>query len=78
MWKDLAVGCAFGSFSFWTLGRWDSPLSDGLYLSRETYNTEFCLGLRPYPGLDLNNCLLGDGNLFRGCMFCSHFLAAEV
>jgi hypothetical protein len=30
----LAVGCAFGSFSFWTLGRCDSSLFDGMYISR--------------------------------------------
>jgi hypothetical protein len=64
MWKDLAVGCAFGSFSFWTLGRCDSPLFDGMYLSHEIYNTEVCLGLGPCLGLDLNNRILGGGNLF--------------
>jgi hypothetical protein len=74
---DLAIGFAFGSFLFWTLGRWDNPLSDGLYLSCEIRNTEICLGLSPYLGLDLNNRLLG-GNLFCGGTLCFCFLAVEV
>jgi hypothetical protein len=49
---SLAVGCAFGSFSFWTPRRWDNPLSDGLFLSHETYNTELC------PGLDATLALI--------------------
>jgi hypothetical protein len=31
-------------------------------ISRETYNTEVCLGLGPCLSFDLNNCLLGGGN----------------
>jgi hypothetical protein len=73
----LAVGFAFELFSFWTLGRWDSPLYDGLYLSRKTCNTKVCLGLTPSLGLDLNNHLLG-GTLFWECRFYFRFLAAEV
>jgi hypothetical protein len=74
---DLAVGFTFESFYFWTLGRWDNPSSDGMYLSQETCNTEVYLGLIPCFDLDLNNCLL-DGNLLWGCTFCFCFLAAEV
>jgi hypothetical protein len=44
---DLAAGFAFGSFSSWTLGRWDNPLYDGLYLSHEICNTKVYLGLAP-------------------------------
>jgi hypothetical protein len=54
------VDCAFESFSFWTLERWDNPLSDGLYLSRETCNTMVYL-LELYV---LNSCLWGGGSLF--------------
>jgi hypothetical protein len=76
LWMDLVVLFAFGTFSFWTLRRWDNPSFDGLYLSYETCNTEVYLGLGPCLGLDLNNHLLG-GNLFWGCTFCFHFLATE-
>jgi hypothetical protein len=67
---SLAVGFAFGTFSFWIRGIWDNPSSDGLCLARGTCNTEVYLGLAPYIGLDLNNRLLG-GNLFGG--ICSTF-----
>jgi hypothetical protein len=76
---DLAIHFASVSFSFWTLGRWDNPLSDGLYLSRETCNTEVYLGLglAPCLSLDLNNRLLG-GNLFWEYRFYFRFLAMEL
>jgi hypothetical protein len=61
--KGLAAGFAFESFSFWTLGKWDSLSYDGMCLSRETCNTEDCLGLTPCLCLNLNNYLLGC-NLF--------------
>jgi hypothetical protein len=73
----LTVGFAFGLFSFWILGRWDSPLYDSLYLSLETCNSKVYLGLTPGLGLDLNNHLLG-GTLFWECRFRFRFLAAEV
>jgi hypothetical protein len=60
---DLAVHFAFGSFSFWTLRRWDNHSSDCLFLARGTCNVEVCLGLAPCLGLDLNDRLLG-GTLF--------------
>jgi hypothetical protein len=40
LWMDLAVGFVIGSFSFWTLGRWDNPLFSGLSLSHGTCNTK--------------------------------------
>jgi hypothetical protein len=46
---SLAEGGLCGWFCFWVifswiLGRWDNPLSYDLYLSRDTFNTEVCLG----------------------------------
>jgi hypothetical protein len=73
----LVLLLLLGHFIFWTLGKWDDPLSDGLYLSCETCNTEVYLSLAPCLDLDLNNHFLG-GNLFWGCMFYFRFLAAEV
>jgi hypothetical protein len=40
------AGSAFGSFSSWTLGRWDNHLSYDMYLFRDTCNIEV------YPGFD--------------------------
>jgi hypothetical protein len=58
------VSCDFGSFSFLSLGRLDSPLSNGQYLFHGTCNREACLDFgpccdlilssRPWPGDDLS------------------------
>jgi hypothetical protein len=72
------VGCAFGSSSFWTLGRWDSPLSDDQCLSREICNKEVCPEFDPCLGLDLSDHLWFGCDLFKDHMSCSHFLTAEV
>jgi hypothetical protein len=61
---DLAVGFAFGAFSFWTRGIWDNPSSDGPCLARGTCNTDVCLGLTPYLSLNLNNCYESVGARF--------------
>jgi hypothetical protein len=47
----FVVGFAFVLFSFWALGRWDSPLYNGMYLSHEICNTKVCLGLAPASAL---------------------------
>jgi hypothetical protein len=41
------VDSTFGSFSFWTAGKWGNPLSCDLYRSRGTCNTEVCHGFGP-------------------------------
>jgi hypothetical protein len=74
---DLGVAFAFVSFSFWTRGIWDNPLSNGLCLARGTCSTDVCLDLTPCLSLNLSNCLLGS-NPFWGYMFYFYFLALEV
>jgi hypothetical protein len=76
--RDSMVGCAFESFSSWILRRWDNPLSDGMCLSRKTWNSEVYLCFGPCHGLGLNSCLLGGDSLTWSHMLCSRFLAAEV
>jgi hypothetical protein len=49
------VDYAFGSFSFWILGRWDNHLSDGRCLFHGTCNREVCHEFAPYYGLGLHS-----------------------
>jgi hypothetical protein len=69
--RGLAAGFSFESFSFWTLGKWDTLSYDGMCLSHEPCSIKVCLGF------DFNNRLLGC-NLFWVYKFCFCFLAAEV